>query len=216
MRFNSAFALTALAASLVALPSAGAAQDSARGPEHGRHGAHAGPGRGHGHGGARMQGARSGGPAERLLAQRSELGLSNDQVKRLEAIRTKYEARNRPLVEKLRATHGDRARMRSSMRSSMRDSVRGPRDTTLSREQREARMKERREQRLAANPELKSTMEALHKNRDEASKEAMAVLTSDQRERVEKRMEQRRERMKERMERQKERRGERATERSGS
>jgi len=191
MRFTSAFALTALAASLVALPSAVAAQDSARGPEQGRHGAHAGPGRGHGHGGGRMHGARFGGPAARLLAQRSELGLSNDQVERLEAIRTKYEARNRPLVEKLRAAHGERPRVRDS-----------------------AGVRERR-QRFEATPELKTTMEALKKNREEASKESMAVLTSAQRERVEQRMEERRERMKERKEQRQERRGQGEAERSG-
>ncbi len=44
-------------------------------------------------------GQRMAGPAERLLRHRSELQLTEQQVKGLETIRTRYQEKNRPLIE---------------------------------------------------------------------------------------------------------------------
>jgi Spy/CpxP family protein refolding chaperone len=49
-------------------------------------------------------------PVARVLAQRAELNLTADQVARLEAIRTRLEQQNRPLMEQIRAQAPERQR----------------------------------------------------------------------------------------------------------
>ncbi|MBA3344259.1 MAG: hypothetical protein H0T44_03000 [Gemmatimonadales bacterium] len=82
-------------------------------------------------------GQRMAGPAERLLRHRSELQLTEQQVKGLETIRTRYQEKNRPLIEQV---HG---------------------------------------------AEVSSAMSQLRANREAARNEALAILSAQQRQRVE-------------------------------
>jgi Spy/CpxP family protein refolding chaperone len=56
-------------------------------------------------------------PVGRLLAQRSELKLTDEQATRLEAIRSQYLERNRGQVEQLRRDRQARAAFRARMDS---------------------------------------------------------------------------------------------------
>jgi len=56
-------------------------------------------------------------PVGRLLAQRSELKITDEQATRLEAIRAKYLEQNRARAEELRRDRAARAALRASMDS---------------------------------------------------------------------------------------------------
>ncbi len=56
-------------------------------------------------------------PVGRLLAQRAELKITDDQAKRLEAIRSKYLARSQSRSEDMRRNREARSKLRASMDS---------------------------------------------------------------------------------------------------
>jgi Spy/CpxP family protein refolding chaperone len=168
----------ALAAVLVGLPAAALAQAPAQGPAPARP----------------DSGRRMGGAADWLLAQRAQLNLTNDQVKKLEGIRSKYEKKNQPLREQIRKAW---AGQRGVSDSALRDSLR-----SMSPDQRRQAFRERRAERrqfLSQHPEVTSAMKQLHANREAARKEAVAVLTPAQRDQLKALRRQRREEWRARM-----------------
>ncbi|HEX7120661.1 MAG TPA: Spy/CpxP family protein refolding chaperone [Longimicrobiales bacterium] len=114
-------------------------------------------------------------PISRLLAERESLGLTADQVARLEAIRSRLEAENRPHRERLREA---RAEFRAERRERLDALTPAQRDSL--RERRAARRAEVRERMEALRP----TLRQLRENRRAALAEARAVLTDEQRERL--------------------------------
>jgi Spy/CpxP family protein refolding chaperone len=117
-----------------------------------------------------------GGPAGMLLSYRTDLKLTDDQVQKLEAIRSTYQEKNRPLMEQIRPMRGD-----SQSRADLRQM--SPEQRQQAREQMRAR---------AQTPEVKKALQELRANRQAAAKEARAVLTADQQKWVDQRLEQRR------------------------
>lgn len=130
-------------------------------------------------------------PVARLLARKAELGLSADQVARLEAVQAKMQERNRPLVEKLRAA---RAEFRGDGEARPRELTPGQREELRKRwesmtpEQREERRKQREERRAEMRKrmeEIRPVVEQLRENHRQAMTEARAVLTAEQQARLE-------------------------------
>lgn len=117
--------------------------------------------------------ATGGAAAAMLLAQRAELGLSAEQVARLEQIAASLEAGNKAHVEAMRNHRAER------------------REGAEARE-RQARTEEER----AA---MRAAMDAVRTNVRTANDEARAVLTDEQRERLGALMKERREERGERM-----------------
>jgi hypothetical protein len=114
---------------------------------------------------------RVGGPAAWILSRRTELKLTDDQVQKLEAIRTRYDGKNQPYRDKLRQAWGDSAAARPDFR-------------TMSRSERRQAVRQMREQRrqyLAEHPDVADALKQLRANQDAARKEALAVLTPAQR-----------------------------------
>jgi Spy/CpxP family protein refolding chaperone len=87
-------------------------------------------------------------PVRRLLARRSELGLTDEQARRLGDIRTRYLQRNQPLIEQLRRSRAAR------------DSAR------------------------RADPKTRESRRALRASMDSVRTEVMAVLTPEQKARL--------------------------------
>lgn len=110
-------------------------------------------------------------PFALLLENRAQLGLTNDQVRRLEAIRNRLQEQNRPLREQLRAAT---ERLRAERRAEF---------ERLAPEQRRDRMREMR--RRGRGPELPAEIrpiaERLRANADRAAEEARDVLSLEQR-----------------------------------
>jgi hypothetical protein len=145
-------------------------------------------------------GMRAGGignPAERVLRQREALGLTAEQVSRLEQLQAQFRTQNGPLLEQVRAVRPSmgqgesRERMRARMeamtpeqRAEMRE--RGGQMTP----ERRAEMRERM-QAARANPEVRARMEALRPvleqlrtNHAAQREQVQAVLTAEQIERL--------------------------------
>lgn len=99
-------------------------------------------------------------PSSRILALKAELKLSDQQVKQLEEIRSKYDARNKPLMDEVHKAWSDRAAVRDSVRKQ--------------------------------NPEAAKALDSLRQSRRESRKEALAVLTDQQRSQFEKVMKEQR------------------------
>ncbi len=154
---KSSFLIAALTGLFLALPAAATAQQESK-REHRRQSA-----------------------ADMLLEQRSDLKLSDDQVKRLEAVRAKYDQMNQPLVEQVSKVWGDRP-SRDSLQSLTPDQ----------RRQLRAERKQRREEIRKQNPEVETAMKQLRENRKAARKDALAILTPEQQQMVKQRMEKRR------------------------
>lgn len=162
------------------------------------------------------QGVRGphGAPVAMLLQHRAELGLSAEQVNRLEAIGQRLEQQNAPLVAQLRASGAwqDREQMRERMQSmtpeqrqQMRERMRN-----MTPEQRDAMRQQMRESGEARPrgegqargegmrgqrqiPEaLRPVMQQLSANHRAAMQEARAVLTDDQQVRLRELVQQRR------------------------
>ncbi len=137
-------------------------------------------------------------PFALLLENRAQLGLTSEQVRRLETIRNRLEEQNRPLREQLRTA---RQRLMEQRRAEMQK---------LTPEQRRERMRQMRQQRepgdgrpgMALPPELRPIAERLRANTDRAAEEARDVLSVEQRVRARElartRMQQRREEMRRR------------------
>jgi hypothetical protein len=129
-----------------------------------------------------MQGERQGG-YQALLRYRQQLGLSDAQVSRLQSIEQRMQSRNEPIVQRIdaarrqaglpdfRARRGEDGQQQRAMRR-QRDGER----PQLTDQQREA-FRRFREQ-------TKSLQEQLRQNRQEAMRDAQAVLTPQQRTQV--------------------------------
>ena len=76
---------------------------------------------------AEMQGAMRGGHAAMLLEQRTALELTDDQVAKLEAIRSSLEERNAPFVAEMQKLRGDDVRPRD-MTQEQREAMRATMD----------------------------------------------------------------------------------------
>lgn len=118
---------------------------------------------------------------ERLLERRSELRLTDDQVKRIEAIQKTYAARIEPLARQLREAR-EAAPIRR-LTPAERDSL-SPAERRKIREQHMEEMAKYRE----AHPELEEARRKLHLEMTSARDELMAVLTPEQRTMVRERM----------------------------
>ena len=114
----------------------------------------------------------------RLLEQKAELKLTEDQVTRLTAIQAKYQRLNQPHIDAMRSNRPDSAQ-RDSMRKAMRERVQADRE----------RVRADRERALAAraqaNPQAAAAREALMKNSRDLRNEVEAVLTDEQKAKVE-------------------------------
>jgi Spy/CpxP family protein refolding chaperone len=148
-----------------------------------------------------------------LLGHRAQLDLTDEQVAQLQAIGQRLQAQNAPLMEQLRgsehfqgragAMRGQRpdltAEQRQQRRQQMRDAtpeqrrqLREQRLQSLTPEQR-VQMEQRREQMRSQRgtpsmrqvpEELRPTMQQIRTNMQAARQEALAVLTPEQRDRL--------------------------------
>jgi hypothetical protein len=161
-------------------------------------------------------------PLTRLLQRHAELGLTTEQVSRLQGIEQRLHAQNAPLIQRLResgawqgkarAGAGERMRnatpeQREAMRERMRNATPEQREAMRERmrnatpEQREA-MRERRQSGEGARgsvrgergvpEELRPVVEQLRANSRAALEEARGVLTAEQQARVRELAQQRR------------------------
>jgi hypothetical protein len=108
-------------------------------------------------------------PFAHLLEKRTELGLSADQVSRLEAIRSRVQSRNQPILEQLQA-----ARRQAGLPE--RSEARGGERTRPTEEQRAARQRFR--------DQARPLMEQLRDNTRTGMREAHEVLTDQQRQQL--------------------------------
>lgn len=99
------------------------------------------------------------GPAERLLAHRSELGLTAEQVQKLEAIDKKYDAQNQDLVARLETARGKAVGQPLRMR-----------DLPV----------EERDKLVAKRQEIQPLMQQLRASHQAAIGELRGVLTAEQ------------------------------------
>lgn len=120
-----------------------------------------------------MRGAMRGGFAGRLLAQRSQLNLTDRQVTQLTEIRNKYQERNQALMTQARGARTDADRQR------MQDERKAARE----------RMQAERQEYLKAHPEVRKAMDQLRENRKSEQKDVESVLTADQKATIKQRME---------------------------
>ena len=109
----------------------------------------------------------------RLLEQKAELKLTDAQVTKLTTIQQKYQRLNQPHIDAMRASRPDSAQ-RDSMRKAMRER------TAAERERRMAN-------RAHATPEAAAAREALMKNSRDLRNEVDAVLTDEQKAKVQER-----------------------------
>ena len=118
-----------------------------------------------------MPGMR-GGFAGRLLAQRSELNLTDRQVAQLSEIQKKYQERNRALMTQARGarTDADRQKMQAERKATR------------------ERMKTERDEYLKAHPEVRKSMDQLRENRQNEQKDVEGVLTAEQKATLKQRM----------------------------
>lgn len=128
---------------------------------------------------AGMRGRMQGGFAARLLAQRSELKLTDRQVAQLTDIQKKYQERNSALMTRARGAGS------SADRTAARERMQAERKATRE------RMQAEREEYLKSHPEVRQAMDQLRQNRQNEQKDVESVLTPEQRSQLE----QRRERM---------------------
>ncbi len=107
----------------------------------------------------------------RLLERKAELKLTDDQVKKLTAIQAKYVALNKPHMDAMRASRPDSAQ-RDSMRKAMR-------------EQMQSERAQRQAARAEANPKAAAARQAMMENSRNLRSEVDAVLTDEQKAKVE-------------------------------
>lgn len=116
----------------------------------------------------------------RLIDHRAELGLTDDQVARLESVRDRYVEENKALRQQIHQTVGERKRPDESMKN-------------LSREERRAAMQKRHEELLAQHPELVSVFDQLKSNREAMRGELDIILTPQQQDQLKQMRQERRE-----------------------
>lgn len=148
-------------------------------------------------------------PGASILQAREALGLTDEQVARIEAIGARLAEQNRPIVEELRAERGERAREwrerraalspeeRAQRRARMTPEQRAERRARMTPEQRAERRERMRERREAMEPRLRQ----LRENTRAAMTEMHEVLSEKQRARLQELREERRAEMREMMER---------------
>jgi Spy/CpxP family protein refolding chaperone len=105
-------------------------------------------------------GMRAGGignPAERVLRQREALGLTAEQVSRLEQLQAQFRTQNEPLLEQVRAVRPAMGQGESRERMRARMEAMTP-EQRAEAEARRAEMQQRREQMARATPEERQAM----------------------------------------------------------
>jgi hypothetical protein len=127
--------------------------------------------------------------AGRIIAMRSRLELTDDQVARLTAIQKKYIERNRTAMDRLKAARGDSTARPRAMRPTpaLRDSLRQM--TESQRIERQQKMLAERKAWIEAHPEIEQSRKQFRENFEAQRKEIAEVLTAEQRARLEQRME---------------------------
>lgn len=168
-------------------PPAGQQREHARDGQHGERGMRRGPG---GPGRSPIQG---------LLRQREALGLTADQVSRLEAIQRDLRSRNQPLHQQLQALRpegargprADGARPRGERRARPDSAQRGERRQRGERPQLTPEQRQQMEQRRA---QAQPILQQLRQNTAAAMQQARGVLTAEQQQKVQQRMQERRDR----------------------
>lgn len=143
-----------------------------------------GPGKGHGKG-AGDRGEHKD-PITRMIEHRSEIGLSDDQVARLESVRDRYVEQNKALREQIHQTIGDRERRSREEMERMHD---------MSREERQAAMQKRHEELLAQYPDLAPVFDQLKSNHEAMRSELDSILTPEQQDKLKQLRQERREQM---------------------
>ena len=133
-----------------------------------------GPGKGHGKRGEHTD------RITRMIEHRAELGLTDDQVMRLESVRDRYVEQNKALREQIHQTIGDRPRPDESMKN-------------LSREERHEAMKKRHEELLAQYPDLVPVFDQLKTNHEAMRDELHSILTQEQQDKLQELRRERRE-----------------------
>ena len=133
-------------------------------------------------GGRGMQGERQG-REQALLRYRQQLGLTDAQVSRLQSIHQRLESRNQPIVQRI-----DAARRQAGLPDfRARRGQGGQQQQRAMRRQRGERPQLTDQQREAFRrfrEQVKPLQEQLRQNRQEAMREAQAVLTPQQRQQV--------------------------------
>ena len=147
---------------------------------------------------------------QKLLQLRNELGLTAEQVSRLEGIRQRLQQQNAPLIEQLRASGawrerraqgeartGEQGRIAPEQREQARQRM-----ENMTPEQREAMRRQMQERRQGAEAgrrterqmpeELRPVMQQMQANTRSALQEARAVLTAEQQTRLSELVQQRR------------------------
>lgn len=125
---------------------------------------------------------------DRLIKHRTELGLSDDQVRRLLTIQTDYQTKNRPFADEIRKARESDPPTAAAPRPDVRNMTPEQR-----KELREARGTQRQEW-LARHPEVKPALEQIKTNRKAMRDEVKSVLTPEQQQKLKDRMEERKSR----------------------
>ncbi|MBV9772612.1 MAG: Spy/CpxP family protein refolding chaperone [Gemmatimonadetes bacterium] len=115
------------------------------------------------HAGQGQRGFRD--PVARLLARRDQLGLTSDQASRLQAIGQRYEARNRPVLDRMRTLRPSTAQRQPGQPRTQ------PTDA-------------QKQQRKAAREQARPLMQQLRESRKAERKEIEAVLTDAQKQQL--------------------------------
>jgi hypothetical protein len=138
----------------------------------------------------RQHGPRQGG-YQQLLRYRQQLGLTDAQVSRLQAIRQRMESQNAPIVQRIEAARRQAGlpefRARRGERGERGEGMQGRRPRGEGRAQRGERPRLTDEQRQAMQrfrEQVRPLHQEMMRNRQEALREAQAVLTPQQREQV--------------------------------
>lgn len=112
---------------------------------------------------------------QHLIAIRSELKLTDAQVTRLNAIQQKYQDRNRPTLDRMRAARPDSGMRRGLTRDSLQKL------TPEQRTEMRRKMQDDRQAYVKAHPEVTEARKQLRDNMQAERKEVNDVLTADQR-----------------------------------
>ncbi len=124
-------------------------------------------------------------PVARIIAQRAELELTEDQVQRLEAIRSRLEEQNRPLLEQVHAQMGEVRGQRRANRLAPANGMMAERRAEL-RERWEQMTEEEREQhRNEMRERLRERRESMTEEEREALRQQMQERRAEMRERME-------------------------------
>lgn len=127
--------------------------------------------------------------AGRMIAMRSELKLSDEQVARLTDLQRTYREKNVPIMQSFRGARPDSGIARRHPRFN-RDSLKAL--TPDQRKEMRKDMQARREAYLKAHPEVREAQKQMRENMQSMRKDVNAVLTPDQRDQLKQHFEQQR------------------------